>query len=178
MGKLEDLARLKFTAPPLSEAEIRVVQAAPNGSVADCRDLGGGDDPDKANGTGEAPDEKWPETRNVRADLIRWLFVDREARELVDPRGVWIAGARIKWRLDLSFTNVPFPLLLLSCRLEQEVDLRYAKVPLLSLDGSWTRAIAADGLKLEGNIFLRNGFHAEGEVRLLGATVGGDTVEP
>ncbi len=47
-------------------------------------------------------------------------------------------------------------------------------MPVLSLEGSWTGAIAADGLKLEGDLFLRNGFHAEGEVRLLGATIGGN----
>ena len=152
-----------------------MVRAAPNGTVADCRrDLGGGGDPEKAGGTGEAPDEKWPDKRNVRADLIRWLFVDREARELVDPRGVQIRGARITGDLDLSFANVLFPLVLLRCRLEQPLDLQWAKMPVLSLEGSWTGAIAADGLKLEGSLFLRNGFHAEGEVRLLGATIGGN----
>jgi hypothetical protein len=44
----------------------------------------------------------------------------------------------------------------------------------LSLAVSWTAAIVADELKLEGSIFLRNGFHAEGEVRLLGAIIGGN----
>jgi len=47
-------------------------------------------------------------------------------------------------------------------------------MPLLYLLGSWTGAIVADGLKLEGDIFLNEGFHAEGAVRLLGATIGGD----
>ena len=47
-------------------------------------------------------------------------------------------------------------------------------MPLLNLTGSWTGAIGADGLKVKGSLFLRNGFHAEGEVRLLGATIGGN----
>ena len=94
MGKLEDLARLKFTDPPLSVAEEKVVRNAPDGKDADCRDLGGGDEPEKA--------DTWPASRNVRADLIRCLCVDREAREQVDPKGVRIQGARIKGRLDLS----------------------------------------------------------------------------
>ena len=105
--------------------------------------------------------------------LIRWLIVDRKARELVDPRGVMILGVRITGALDLSFTSAPF-FGCFGCRVEQDLDLRYAKMPLLSLAGSWTRAINADGLKLEGNLFLRYGFHAEGEVRLLGARIGGD----
>jgi len=171
---LEQMARLKFPAPPLSAAEQRVVRAAPDGTTAECSNLGGDVEPEKADGSPEAPGEKWPETRNVRADLIRWLLVDHEARKQVDPKGVWILGARITGHLDLSFTNALFPLVLAGCRLEQGLDLRYAKMPLLSLAGSWTGAIDADGLKLEGNLFLRSGFHAVGEVRLLGASVGGD----
>jgi hypothetical protein len=172
MASLEDLARKKFA--DLSEAEEKVVRAAQDGIAADCRDLGGGDDPAKADGTPEAPDETWPGTRNVRADLIRWLCVDREARELVDARGVWIRGARITGCLDLSYTNVLFPLYLTGCRLEQDVDLKYAKMPPFSLEGSWARAIDADGLRLEGDLFLTTGFHSEGGVRLLGAIIAGD----
>jgi hypothetical protein len=163
MATLEELARKKFSF--LSEAEIRVVQAAPDGTFADCS-LGGDVEPEKA--------DTWPETRNVRADLIRWLCVDREAREQIDPRGIQILGARITEPLDLSFTNVLFPLGCFGCRLEQPLNLRWAKMAVLNLEGSWTKGIFADGLKLEGSLFLRNGFHAEGGVRLLGATVGGD----
>jgi hypothetical protein len=163
MGSLEELAREKFGE--LSAAEKKVVQAAPHGTVADCS-LGGDVEPEKA--------DTWLAARDVRADLIRWLCVDREARELVDPRGVQILGARITGELDLSFANVLFPLFLKGCRLEQRIDLRSAKMPVLSLEGSWTGAIAADELKLEGTLFLKSAFHAEGEVRLLGATIGGN----
>jgi hypothetical protein len=45
MATLEKLARNKFTDPPLSAAEERVVLAASDGTMADCRDLGGSDDP-------------------------------------------------------------------------------------------------------------------------------------
>jgi len=166
MGTLERLARNKFPDPPLSAAEERVVRAASDGTEADCRDLGGGDD--------LAKPEKWPAPRSVRAELIRWLCVDREARELVDPRGIQIQGARITGELDLSFTNVLFPLVLFRCRLEQDLVLRYAKMPLLSLEGSWTKKISADSLNVEGGLFLTNGFHAEGEVSLTGATIGGN----
>ena len=171
MESLERLARTKFTDPPLSAAEERVMRAAPDGTIAECRDLGGSVDPEKANG---APEEKWPDARSIRAGLIRWLCVDREAREQVDPLGVWIQGARLAGRLDLSFACIPFPLLILGCRLEQDLNLRYAKMPVLSLSGSWTGAIGADGLRLDGSLFLRRGFHAEGEVRLPNATIGGD----
>jgi sRNA-binding regulator protein Hfq len=170
---LEQMARQKFTSPPLSEAEKRVVHHASDGTIAVCIDLGGGSEPARADGTPGAPDERWPGARSVRADLIRWLVVDREARKLVDPRGVFILGARITGVLDMSYTNALFPLVLFRCRLEQPLNLVGARMVMLSLEGSWTGPIGADGLKVGGAIFLRNGFHAEGEVRLLGASVGG-----
>ena len=173
MGKLEQLARKRFPTPALTVAEQRLLQAAHDGTIADCTDLGGGVDPEKADGSLEVPEERWPDTRSVRADLIRWLVIDREAREQVDPKGIRILSARITGALDLSFTNAPF-FGCFGCRVEQAIDLRYAKITLLSLAGSWTRAVDADGLKLESNLILRSGFHAEGEVRLLGATIGGD----
>jgi hypothetical protein len=73
MGRPEKMARNKFPDPPLSEAEERVVRAVQGGTVADCSALVENNDPAKADGSPEAPDEKWPDTRNVRADLIRWL---------------------------------------------------------------------------------------------------------
>ncbi len=169
MATLEEMAREKFS--PLSEAEERVVRAAPDGTIADCS-LGGDVDPAKADGTGGAPAEKWPDRRNVRADLIRWLCVDRVAREQVDPRGIWILGVRITGDLDLSFANVAFPLALVRCRMEQLLIVQGARMTTLSLAGSWVGPIFADGLNVEGGLFLRDGFHAEGEVRLPGATIG------
>lgn len=44
----------------------------------------------------------------------------------------------------------------------------------MSLAGSRVKKLAADGLTSEGDLFLRNGFKAEGEVRLLEAKIGGD----
>lgn len=163
MASLEDLARKKFTDPPLSAAEEIVVRTAPAGIIADCRDLGGGGDP--------AEGRRWPYERNVRADLIRWLCIYGEARDQIDPRGVWILGARIMGALDLSFTTMTFPLALLRCRLDQHLILQGAKMITLSLDGSWTGPIFADGLNVEGSLFLRNGFHAEGVVKLPGASI-------
>jgi hypothetical protein len=165
---LEQMARQNFTTPPLSEAEKRVVQHASDGSLADCSDLGGGDDPAKP--------EKWPASRNVRAGLVRWLLVDREAGKQVDPRGVHIRGVRIKDDLDLSFANIVIPLRCFGCRLDQDLNLRFTKLPGLSLQDSWTGAIDADGLNVEGGLFLSNGFHVERGARLLAATIGGHLV--
>ncbi len=165
---LEQMARQKFKAPPLSDAEKRVLQHASDGSLADCRDLGGGDDPAKP--------EKWPASRTVRAGLVRWLLVDHKAGKQVDPRGVQIQGARITDDLDLSFANIVIPFGCFGCRLDQDLNLTFAKLPGLNLRDSWTGAINADGLNVEGGLFLSKGFHVERGARLLAATIGGHLV--
>ena len=48
------------------------------------------------------------------------------------------------------------------------------EIPQVDLQGTWTKSIHADGAIVKGPVFLRNGFHADGEVRLLEAHVGGD----
>lgn len=108
------LARAQFA--PLREAEERLLHAAPAGELAWC-----GPSKKDADATNDArKSDMWGETRAIRADLIRWLCVDHEARECVDQRGIQAHGARIEGELDLSFVTVPFPLVLTCCGLRRE----------------------------------------------------------
>jgi len=172
----DDLLKLaekqkQFSPPnePLSEAEKELLRAAPKGEFAWCgpsrRDDDPENDPSKAG--------QWGPERTLRAALLRWLCVDRQARELVDPKGLQVFAAKISGDLDLSFVAVPFPLGLGRCRLVEDADLQYVEIPALNLRGSWVRRLAADGARVKGGLFLRDGFYAEGEVRLLGAEIGG-----
>ncbi len=163
---LEGLARARFTE--LTAAEIKLLQAAPKGEVAVCGPNSKNDDP--ANDPSRA--EEWGEDRQVRGGLIRWLCVDRQAKELVDPKGIQAYGANIPDALDLSFVTVPFRLTLRHCRLMEPVNLHGVEMPQLDLQGTWLRSLAADGAHVKANVFLRNGFHAEGEVRLLATDIG------
>jgi len=53
--------------------------------------------------------------------------------------------------------------------------VRHARLRGFYMDGCCVEAgIAGDRLHCEGGVFLRNGFRATGEVRLLGAEIGGD----
>src|SRR3990172_1400089 len=99
---LDTLARARFGE--LSQAEVRLLAAIPNGQLAVCGSNMSDADPanDPANsGT-------WAADRDIRADLIRWLCVDRIAREFVDPMGIRAYGARIPGAIDLSGVTVPF----------------------------------------------------------------------
>ena len=66
------------------------------------------------------------------------------------------------------------------CWLDEEIVLRDASVPWLSLSGSRVPSLVGDGLRVDGALLLREGFWATGgnrlgAVRLLGARIGGMT---
>jgi hypothetical protein len=118
---LEELAIDKFGK--LTPTELRVVQAAASGEVA-----WGGEEIDQpeaktdaatdaaynrsSNDPAKATVYDWHHRRSVRADLIRWLCEDEEARKLVDQHGIHIVGAWIDGVVDLSYLHINFPVIL------------------------------------------------------------------
>lgn len=168
ISDLEALARPRF--PELTAAEIKLLQAAHKGEIAVCgRSL---NFDDMANNPSTA--EHWGTERQIRAELIRWLCVDRQAKELVDPRGIHVFAAKISEALDLSHVIASFPLIFACCSLDSELNLRYAEIMAINLQGTWVHSMGADGVQVKKYIHLRKGFHASGEVRLPGARIGGN----
>jgi hypothetical protein len=165
---LETLARARFTN--LTEAELRLLRLAPTGKIAGCGQSMNIDDLDNDPSKADA----WSMDREVSADLLRWLCADRIAREFVDPKGIQVMGAKITGVLDLSYLTIPFRLALWNCRLTNGVELLSTEIPELALRGSWLRSLVADRLAVSGTVFLSDGFHADGQVRLLGARIGGN----
>jgi hypothetical protein len=92
---------------------------------------------------------------------------------MVTYRGVNITGARIEGDLNLADAKIPFPLYLESSSLSAPLILDNAELSSLSLSGSRTRSISAEGVKIHGNAWLDYGFRNEGEVSLLGAKIEG-----
>jgi hypothetical protein len=162
------LARKRFGK--LSKAETKLLRSVPRGEPALCGPSNDLDDP--SNDPSKA--DEWGAERHVRAELIRWLCVYPEAVGRVDPIGIRLLATKITGPLDLSFAEVLLPLWLIRCRVPDEINLMSASLPALNLTGSRTGPIQGDGVTITGNLFLREGFMAEGEVRLLGAQVGGD----
>ncbi len=162
--------------PNLSQAEQRLLRAAPQGEFAVCGPNDNDDDPanDPAKADNDPEAGCWGADREVRADLIRWLCTDSEATKMVDPRGLRAYGAKVTGKLDLSFATIPFPLALHRCCLTSDSDFRYVKLPALYLTGTFVKSINMDGADVSGDIFFCRGFSAEGEVRLLGTQIGGD----
>ena len=174
-GSLEALAQAQFPYREFTAAERKLLASAPKGKVAVC---GPNSDPkDPANDPSKAERSEgnrgWGREREIGADLIRWLCTDHRAKELVDPSGVHIQGAKITGELRLDYAIVPFPISLARCALTEDASLVLVEIPQIDLEGAWTKSIDADHAIVKGGVFLVNGFHADGEVRWLGARIGG-----
>jgi hypothetical protein len=118
----------------------------------------------------------------IRGAIISFLCGNNEAQKLVDPHGIWIEQAKISGEklkpydspaLYLSSIIIPFPLILHTCDLPSWILLQGVEIPFLDLDGSKINSIAADVLKVRGDLYLRKTY-SEGTLNFSGATIGGD----
>ena len=126
---------------------------------------------------GNAVPETADDNNTVRAEVIRFFaYGGNEANPVlgasVHLKGAWISG---DGALDLAHAAIPYGLVFFNCRFTVRVVMLRAACAALYMSGSrLTRGLHADGLKTEGDVHLRDGFSAEGEVRLLGANIGGN----
>jgi hypothetical protein len=114
---------------------------------------------------------------SVRAELLRELVLGRSGEPL-DPLGVRLHGARITGTLDLTHVPAMVGIELRNCFFDHTVLLVSARLPWLTLAGSQLSVLDGDGLQVDGDVLLGDGFTATGEddygaVRLLGAHIRG-----
>ena len=116
----------------------------------------------------------WAPERTIRAELISWLCTDKAAAELVHAHGIVICGAKVSSPPDFEGAVIPHRLALFECALET-VTLADASARTLAFNNSIIGGFVADRLRTSGSL-LMNDVKAAGEVRLLGADIGGDLV--
>ena len=163
-SKLLELAKERFGE--LNKAEETLFRSFADGELADySAEKEKDNDPAKA--------DKWGRERILDADRITWLCTNSKTSELATHNGVQVKGARIDGVLDLSFAKISFPLNFKKSAFPARVYLQHAEIQALFLIGTHTGPISAVGLKVEGYVLLRSDFRADGEVNLLGATIGG-----
>jgi hypothetical protein len=119
-----------------------------------------------------------PEEANVantiRAELIRFLALGGDAENPVHDEGVMLWGGWIKGVLSLHQAQAAVRLSLKRCHFDTAPVFNMSRLTDLVLDGSAIPGLRADSISVSGSVFLSDGFCATGEVRLLGAQIGGD----
>jgi hypothetical protein len=128
----------------------------------------------------------WGEARTIKAEWIVWVCTDPKASAKVTSRGIEIAGARIDGKVDLAWEKIQFPLRMFKCFLKGTLILNRCSLRSLQLQGSRIEsspeeaspeavrtALAGDGLTVEKDIRLTDGFQADGRVWLREAAIGG-----
>ena len=155
--QLEALVRAEFS--DLKPAEVKVVRAATTTRQAQCGPQADVADPSNNPEYSEAGDPAtgvaaWGIDREVRADVIRWLCTQEEAKKRIDPRGIQLLGARVTGELDLLHATVSFPVSMVHCRVGP-LFLNDCQIPRLDLDGSCTGSIEADGADIKQSVYLR-----------------------
>ena len=178
-GNLIALAASQFH--DLSKAETRLLEYvdAGNQNRGEWAVCGTSADPkDPSNNPADAA--SWTAQRNVRAELIRWLTVDRRAVPRVDPKGIRAIGARIVGNLDLSQLHVPFPIALVRCSFG-EIHLDGTELPSFDLSGSYTTGFHAAAVVVHGPMSLGwdgdyqgGDFHCSGKVYMYAARIDGE----
>lgn len=167
---LEEAVAKRFPGLKLTRAEHRLLSAAASGRFAYAGTCMGDDptnDPARAEGS-------WGPERSIRAEVIRWLTIDTDIGKHIDPKGIRMVGARIQGALDLNDVQIHFPLSLTRSYFDQDIDLSFAEARGLNLAASQTKKITARGMIVRDDVFLNQGFHADGEVNLVGAAINGN----
>ena len=106
----------------------------------------------------------WDHQRDLRAELIRWVFVDPDASKYIDPTGIEALGARITGSLDLAYAHAPYPLGCVRCAIPEPMELQGAELNILVLSGSNTNSIDGGGSHIHNGVYLDDGFKASGLV--------------
>ncbi len=150
----------------VSSRERAIIDTLASGCVVECSEL-----------TAEQLAATENPRHTIRAELLRELVLGRSGERL-DPLGVRVHGARITGTLDLTHVPAVVGIELRDCFFEHAVLLVSARLPWLTLAGSHLGPLDCDGLQVDGDVLLGDGFLATGQgdygaVRLLGAHVKG-----
>src|SRR5271166_679479 len=152
-AKLLNLTEQRF--PHVSAAERKLVEAAADGTDADCAAPSG-------------------EDCVIRAEVLSWLCIDLDVSKQVTSRGVSISGATIRGRFNLERAKISYPFQIVASVFEDCINLRDTHLVYLNLRGTHVPGLSLVGAEIERSVYLNNGFESKGEVNLDGTKIGGD----
>ena len=123
---------------------------------------------------GESLPQNGDDSSIIRAEVVRFFAFGGDVNHPVRGGSIRLRGAYIKGRLPLQFVRMPYGLFFPWCHFDSEVDIVGAECIALDLSKCrLARGLDGGALKVSGDVLMRN-IVAEGEVRLVGAEIGGD----
>lgn len=118
--------------------------------------------------------EKATRGNRIRGSFLRFIALGGDDQNPLHEKGVQLLGAWITGECDLEGGHLTQDFIVAHSVFADVLILRGAVARTINLTGSECRAgLGGDRLETRGDVFLRNGFKAKGEVRLLGARIGG-----
>lgn len=147
-------------AKPMAGMETLLLDKVKTGEYAHVHD---GPSPDQENG--------WQDCHTIRGAFLRHLCQHVDVYK-IDPRGIWLSGARIFGPLDLEAADLERPLWISAARFTDTPILRDATTRALSLQHCHLPGLQADRLTVTGTLRL-NASTFGGEVRLSSAHITG-----
>ena len=118
--------------------------------------------------------DQWTNERNLRAGLVRWLCRTSKLWNSSGNGSIEILGGQISGELRLDHFTLDIPLLFSHCDFTAPICLRNAKLRTLDLTGKRVVSIVADEVQVEGSVYLRDGFQANGPVRFYASRIKGN----
>lgn len=170
--ELLKLARDYFNED-ISSSEYKLFRSIADGEAADYRQYRQATEAEYHPEDDPANAAKWGSERFIRADHLRWLCTDRKVSDKVTSLGITVIGAGIYGTLDLHGAKIAVPFVMWKC-FTDSIELYYAHLLNLILAGTYIEELDADGMTVDGDVFLASGFKSKRQVRLPGVTVGGD----
>ena len=163
VSRLIELAREKFS--DLTEAEEFLIKCTEDGTAAIASNVNVSiNNPENA--------MEWGEERTIRAIILEWLCSDSTAKALVSSRGIHIVGIKVEESINLQETEIPFSLSLKKCSLRRGIKLNNSKIKILDLEGTHTDTVEAFGMRIDGDVFMKDDFRAR-YIDLIGAEIRG-----
>ena len=120
------------------------------------------------------PSTPTDETR-IRAEFLRFLALGGDEQNPLHEHGVQLMGAFVQCQNELDFYGAILPenLALVNCTVDGPIILRDALAETISFTSCTVHSISGDRLETTGDVFLHNGFKAEGTINFAGAKIGG-----
>ena len=111
----------------------------------------------------------------IRAELIRFFIRGGIEDAPIKDNLIALRGAHISGQLHFILDSSHYGLILMNCHFHAPVMMLHSAFRLLNLSGSYFPfGFNGRGMKIEGNMFMKDGFCVDGAVDLCGASIGGD----